>query len=183
MACILNSGAAIGCSDSLGGVLKVYVLGSTGSTDPSLGELVYDADGAVTGTTGDAGDWFEFDVKRGTSSLTETVNKSFENGTVFYGQEVVMALYKRDVEKRNILKLLAASNDLKMIVVDQNNTQFLVGIQNGAYLSAGSAETGLALGDKNGYSLTFLAEEPEPSAVIEGDLETVFASCGFPANA
>lgn len=50
----------------------------------------------------------------------------------------------------------------------------MVGQVNGMYLSAGVAGTGTALGDRNGFELTFSGQEPVPARVINGALGTVF---------
>ena len=57
---------------------------------------------------------------------------------------------------------------------------FLMGLDQGADVSAGEISTGAALGDFNGYSLTFLAQEEMPANFIdctnESGLKTVFAT-------
>jgi hypothetical protein len=42
-----------------------------------------------------------------------------------------------------------------------------MGQVNYSYLSGGDANTGLALGDRNGFNLIFTAQENEPSRVLE----------------
>jgi hypothetical protein len=41
-----------------------------------------------------------------------------------------------------------------------------MGQVNNSYLSGGDANTGLALGDRNGFNLIFTAQENEPSRVL-----------------
>ena len=50
----------------------------------------------------------------------------------------------------------------------------MLGQTNGMYLSGGSAATGTAYGDRNGYELIFTGQEHEPARVISGDLASVF---------
>jgi len=84
MSCSLTTGYALGCRDSVGGIKTIYVQSfiPTGSCNANLS-------GAVTGFTGYAsGGFFEYDLTKATSSLTETLNASIENGSVYYTPEV-----------------------------------------------------------------------------------------------
>lgn len=173
MSCYITTGVTLGCSDGLGGIKKIYVIG--GADDANLGTLSYDSAGSVTGSTSTA-TFYGFDLKRNTSSLTQTLNKSFENGSVFFQQDLLAVLYKYDAEKRDQLKVLSQNDSLYIIAIDQNDTQYLLGEVNGLYLSAGVAGTGVALGDRNGFELTFTGQEPTPARVIEGAIGTVFGS-------
>lgn len=164
MSCFITSGAALGCSDSIGGVKKIYVAGQSGYTSG----YTYNADSAITGAT-DSGDvtYYGFELKRNTSSLVQTTTKSYENGTVYWEQVLTAVLFKYDQEKRNQLKVLGQNDNLQILVVDQNDTVYVIGQVNYSYLSGGDANTGLALGDRNGFSLVFTAQEAEPARVLE----------------
>jgi hypothetical protein len=176
MACYITSGEELGCSDSIGGIKKVYIVGGGGEVTG----YTYNAAGAITGATSTTGTTlYGFELKRGVSSLTQTLNKSYENGTVFFTQELTISLYKYDTAKRDKLKVLSQNDTLQIIAIDQNDTQSLLGQTNFSFLSAGDATSGQALGDKNGFSMTFQAQEAEPARVITGALATVF---GAPAT-
>lgn len=171
MSCFITSGEQLGCSDSIGGIKKVYIVGNGGTVTG----YTYDADGAITGATSTSGTTlYGFALKRGVSSLTQTLQKSFENGTVFFEQVLNIVLYKYDQEKRNKLKVLSQNDTLQIIAIDQNDTQYLLGQVNYSYLSGGDVTSGTALGDRNGFSLSFTAQEFEPARVIDGELATVF---------
>lgn len=171
MSCYISSGLALGCSDSIGGIKKIYVVGNGGAVTG----YTYDADGAITGATSTSGTTlFGFELKRNTSSLSQNVTKSFENGTIYFEQVLTVVFYKYDQDKRNQLKILSQNDELQIIAIDQNDTQYLLGQVNGMYLSGGSAATGTALGDRNGFELTFTGQEQTPANVIEGALATVF---------
>ena len=64
-------------------------------------------------------------------------------------------------EDHKELKLLAAARP-HVIIVDKNDNVFMMGLKEGADLSAGTVSTGNALGDFNGYNLTFTAQETSP---------------------
>jgi hypothetical protein len=177
MSCYISSGIALGCSDALGSLKKIYVVG--GATGEVTG-YTYDADGAITGATSSTGTTiYGFELKRNTSSLTQNTTKSFEQGTVYWEQLLVAVFYKYDQDKRNQLLILGQNDNLQIIAVDQNDTQYMVGQVNGMYLSAGVAGTGTALGDRNGFELTFSGQEPVPARVIEGALASVFTGASI----
>jgi len=169
MSCFISSGISLGCADSLGSLKTVYILGDSGHTVSSISQT---ADEAISGITG-TGTFYKFAVKRNTSSLTQTANKSFENGTVYYQPDLVLSFYKYDQDKRNLVKLMAQDDNLKVVVVDQNDTAYYLGEVNGMYLSAGTAETGLAVGDKNGFSLTLTGQEPNLASTLTAPLGDV----------
>ena len=122
---------------------------------------------------------YGFELKRNTSSLAQNVQKSFENGTIFFEQVLTAILFKYDQEKRNQLKILSQNDQIQIIAIDQNDVQYLLGQVNGLYLSGGSAATGTAFGDRNGYELIFTGQEQEPARVIDGALGTVFAGASI----
>jgi hypothetical protein len=173
MSCDINSGFALGCRDNAGGIKTLYIL--SGSL-PESG--VTETAGEVTDLSGN-GVFYQFDLTRGTSDFTETINGSTENGTVFYESTINAVFLKMQSALRNQMKVLAQNPDLK-IVVETNNAGtdgdkfFYVGKVYGAQLNGGQGQTGTAIGDANGYTLTFTAQEPEPSIPVSGaDLSAV----------
>jgi hypothetical protein len=173
MSCYINQAVALGCSDGIGGIKKIYIVGGAAG---AVTGYTYEADGAITGATSTTGTTiYGFELKRNTSMLTQNVQKNFENGTIFFQQELHAILFKYSQDKRNILQELSQNDKIQVIAIDQNNVQYLLGQTNGMYLSGGSAATGTAYGDRNGYELIFTGQEPVPANVIVGDLATVFA--------
>jgi len=65
-----------------------------------------------------------------------------------------MVINKQNVAIRNEI-LLLAMNRLAIVTVDNNDTYRLYGWDQGLRLNEGSAATGTAWGDRNGYVLTF----------------------------
>jgi hypothetical protein len=178
MSCYISSGVQLGCSDGIGGIKSIWVLGATGSTEPSVASIAIDGDGAITGITG-AGTWFQFELKRNTSSLAQNTTKNFENGTIFWEQVLTAVLFKYDQDKRNQLKVLGQNDQIQIIAIDQNDVQYYLGQVNGMYLSGGSAATGTAYGDRNGFELIFTGQEPQPASVVDGVLTSIFTAGGF----
>ena len=176
MSCYISSGVALGCSDGVGGIKKIYIVGGVGEVTG----FTYDVDGGITGATTSSGTTlYGFELKRNTSSLIQTTTKSFENSSLFWEQVLTIALYKYDQDKRNQLKILGQNDHLQIIAIDQNDVKYMLGQTNGMYLSGGSAGTGTAYGDRNGFEMIFTGQEKEPARVIEGSLASVFVGAAI----
>jgi hypothetical protein len=179
MSCYISSGVDLGCSDGIGGIKSIWVLGASGATAPSVSSVsITGTTGPITGITG-SGVWYNFELKRNTSSLSQNTTKNFENGTIFWEQVLTAILFKYDQDKRNQLLVLGQNDNIKIVAVDQNDTQYYLGQVNGMYLSGGSAATGTAFGDRNGFELIFTGQESDPANVVSGTLSTIFAAGGF----
>lgn len=168
MACNLTSGWSIDCKDSQGGIVKIFIAnGPVVSFTETAGVITAISDAG--GTLGPA-DFFEFEVPKQTSSLTETVNASTENGTVFYQQDLILVFNKMEASKRNQILLMAQNEDLIVVAKDGNGKYWSVGISRGASLTAGSLTSGTAYGDRNGGELTLTGLEPAPMFEVTGTI-------------
>jgi hypothetical protein len=167
MACNLTSGILLGCRDNTGGLATLWITDYTNVT--SLTQNSGDTITAISGT----GTFYEFQLIRTSSQLTETVNASLENGTVFYQGEIVTYFNKLGQDKRNILKTLAQSQRLAIVAEDNNGQYFYLGQTYGCFISAGTSVTGKALGDANGYNMTFQYLEPNPMNQLSGSLASI----------
>lgn len=168
MACNLTSGWTIDCKDSQGGIVKVFIAnGPVVTFNETAGVITSISDAG--GTLGPA-DFFEFEVPKQTSSLTETVNASTENGTVFYQQDLILVFNKMEAAKRNQILLMAQNEDLIVVAKDGNNKYWSIGITRGASLTAGSLTSGTAYGDRNGGELTLTGLEPAPMFEVSGTI-------------
>jgi hypothetical protein len=131
------------------------------------------ASGVVTGITKASNKrFYKYELPKQTGALTETINGSVENGTVFYSSELQIVVNKLSTAVRNEIKLLA-QNTLLAVVKDNNGKYWMVGKSRGVDLTTGTLGTGTAFGDRSGYSLTFTGQEPEP--MIEVDSTTAAA--------
>lgn len=179
MSCYISQGVDLGCSDGIGGIKSIWVLGNSGATAPSVSSVsITGSTGPITGITG-AGVWYNFELKRNTSSLSQNTTKNFENGTIYWEQVLTAVLFKYDQDKRNLLLQLGQNDKIQIVAVDQNDVQYYLGQVNGMYLSGGSAATGTAFGDRNGYELIFTGQEAAPANVVSGTLSSIFAAGGF----
>jgi hypothetical protein len=171
MSCYISSGIQLGCSDGIGGIKKIYIVGGGGAVTG----YTYDATGEITGATSTTGTTlYGFELKRNTSSLSQNTTKNFENGTIYWEIVLTAVFFKYDQDKRNQLKILGQNDQIQIIGIDQNDVQYYLGQTNGMYLSGGSAATGTAYGDRNGFEMIFTGQEPTPANVIKGALASVF---------
>ena len=174
MSCYISSGLQLGCSDGIGGIKKIYIVGGA---DGDITAVQSSEDGSITGFTSTSGTTvYGFQLKRNTSSLAQNTTKNFENGTIYWEQVLTAVFFKYDQDKRNQLKILGQNDQIQIIAVDQNDTQYYLGQVNGMYLSGGSAATGTAYGDRNGFEMIFSGQEPQPANVISVPLATAFGA-------
>ena len=164
MPCALTTGYKLGCRDNVGGITEVRLIAFNSVT----GTIVVDGSGIVTGTFPASG-FYKYEVPKGAGQFTETVNASTENGTIFYQQELVFPINRMTQTVRNELRLLGL-NRLMAIVTDRNGKYWLLGRSNGLDVTAGTAQTGTAMGDRNGYEMTFTGMEELPCSEVSSSI-------------
>lgn len=162
--CGLTQSYSLDCKDSLGGIKSAWFIAYADVT------AVTEASGVVSAITKAVGKkFYKYQLVRNTSSVTENITSSVENGTVFYAQELSIILNKMQANTRNEI-LLLAQNNLMAVIEDANGKYWLLGKGNGLDLSGGNSGSGTGQGDRNGYTLTFSGGEkelaPEVSSTI-----------------
>lgn len=186
MSCDITAGRIEQCKDSVSGLKAMYLI--------NYDDLNSDSPTYVTYGTGDNSDeitdWlpvdqtagsplqiYKFELKSTANSFTTAINSSRDNGTTFFEQTLVAQLKRQDVVTHKNVKLLAYGRP-RLIIRSMTDQFFLMGLDQGADVSAGSISSGAALGDFNGYELTFTAMEELPANFIqassEADLLTLF---------
>jgi hypothetical protein len=174
MACDITHGRLEECKDVVGGLQAIYIL--------NYGE--YDAVQDVTyvGTTDEISiinlpattNIYKFELK-GTNSFETTITSSRENGTTFFEQVLAVTLKKQDVQTHKEIKLLTYGRP-NIIVRTNANQFFIAGLARGMDVTAGTIGNGTALGDMNGYSLTFTGQEAVPANFLDCVDETTLAA-------
>jgi hypothetical protein len=159
MPCNLSAGRNEPCKESVGGLTGVYFLNFTTAS------FTTNANGEITAFPANSTVYY-YDLK-GNSSYTETVNSSRDNGTTFFSQELVLNLKKLTNEMTTQLKLMAYGRP-QIVVNTMSGDSLLVGRTQGADVTAGTIQTGAALGDLYGYSVTFTGLEQLPATFISG---------------
>lgn len=170
MACALTSGYTLDCRDSMGGIVELYFIAKGDVSS------VTEASGVVTAITkASAKRFYKYEQQRDTASMTETFTSNVQNGTAYFDQELVIVVNKLNVAMRNELSLLV-KNKLMAVVKDANGSYWLLGRTRGLDGTAGTATTGVASGDRNGYTFTFKGMEPALAYNVDsttaGTLET-----------
>lgn len=155
MACALTSDYSFGCDVGIGGTKEVYLieLENISSYTESSGTLT-----AITKVSGKI--FRKYQLVLETAAFDEDIIGNRQNGTLFYGQKGTIIINKQNVAVRNEI-LLLAKNRLVMVIKDNNLTYRLLGREYGLMLQTGTASTGTAWGDRNGYTLNFTGNELE----------------------
>src|SRR5665213_351443 len=159
--CALTQDYTFGCDVGAGGTKELWLIESS-----NISALV-ESSGTITTVTKLAGKIFRhYQLVLETSNFDETITGSRANGTLFYAQAGSIIINKQQVAVRNEI-LLLATNNLIVITHDQNDTYRLYGRTNGLRLEAGSIASGVALGDRNGYTLNFTTKEPQLAPFVD----------------
>ena len=180
--CDITAGRIEQCKDSVSGLKAIYVINydkvNSDTVDYSL--VAGFEDQILTWTPIDtvtALNLYKFELKSTTNSFTTAIESSRDNGTTFFTQTLVAALKRQDAVTTKNVKLLAYGRP-RIVIRTMTDQFFLMGLDQGADVSAGEISSGAALGDFNGYSLTFTAQEEMPANFIdcttEAELATVF---------
>lgn len=173
-ACNLSAGRNEVCKESVGGLQGVYFINYNSASATFTTNVSGELTAVPSGST-----LYYYSLK-GTSAYTETVNSSRENGTTFFSQELVLNLKKLTNEMTTQLKYMAYSRP-QIVVNTMSGDSLLVGKTQGADVTAGTIQTGAALGDLYGYSVTFTGQEPLPAVFLSGST-TSNALAGLTAN-
>jgi len=184
MACDISNGRIEECKSSVSGIKACYIINFDKLNSDTV---VYSTE---LGKEDEIETWvpiddsaplnlYKFELKSNSNSFIQAIESSRDNGTTFFTQTLVINLKKQDVVTTKNVKLLAYGRP-RIVVRSMTDQFFLVGLDQGADVSAGEISTGAALGDFNGYSLTFTAQEELPANFVdvtnETSLKTAFAT-------
>ena len=163
MACDISAGRLEPCKDSVGGLKAVYFVNYDADiyTDATI------TSGEIT-EFGSAITLYKFDLKGANNSFDETNENSRDNGTSFWTQTGTLVLKKQDLATQSELKLLAYGRPL-VVVEDYNGNFRMAGFENGCEVTVNTA-SGAAMGDLNGYNITFTGTEKEPASFIDATI-------------
>lgn len=175
MACSLTAGRGIDCRDSIGGIKAVFF--TNDYCDNILASAEVTANSYII-TDGDFADWsiaagtpakvtvLKYALVTDLSSMTVAVSADKATGSVMYNQTLSIVLQKTTAADLFQIGLLG-KNRPQIFVQDSNDNVFLMGIENGCYLTGGDTiSTGAARTDLNGITLEFTAMEQDPLYVL-----------------
>lgn len=164
MSCDITHGRLESCKDVVGGLQSIYIL-NYGDYDPITGvtysAIIGQEDLITAITLTPATSIYKYELK-GTNSFETTITSSRENGTTFFEQVLAIQLKKQDAQTHKQVKLLSYGRP-NIIVRTNANQFFIAGLARGMDVTAGTIGNGTALGDMNGYGLTFSGQEAVPA--------------------
>ena len=184
MSCEISNGRIEQCKDSVSGLKAIYIINYDKLNSDSATYLTASGSEDVIEAWTPIDDsasmnLFKYELKSTANSFTTAINSSRDNGTTFFTQTLVANLKRQDAATTKNVKLLAYGRP-RIVVRTMTDQFFLMGLDQGADVSAGEISTGAALGDFNGYSLTFTAEEELPANFLdcntEAGLKLLFAT-------
>ena len=167
MSCtLITSGILKNCDNNVGGITNIYITDFDNVLSVTSSTGLISAIGMASGTQ-----FYEYEFIKNTSTFSEKGTIAIENGTAFFEQTVTLKLAKRQKTTRNNIALLL-HKELAIIVLDSNGTYWLVGEVRGANVSDVPSESGTNAGDFNGYTITFIGQEPNAAQEITGSVVT-----------
>lgn len=161
MSCSLYTlkGLASQCKDSMGGIKKVWL---------GVAPIKVTVDATTHTATIETDELKVYNFRKNTGSMTTTLNTSESSGNSFT-TEITLQFMKQETAKRlEVLGLLM--QETVGVVLDGNGKYWIIGNDFPIEASAGTAETGTASTDLNGYNVTLSAESKElPYEITDAD--------------
>jgi hypothetical protein len=177
-ACFITTGYTLDCrTASTGGLRSMWILGGSGNTISGY-TITNNEVSAIGGT----GTWFQFELPKQSSSLSETLGINTTSQSVTFQPEIVVNLPKLQNSLRNTFVDLVSQNSIYALVEDNNNRYWLVGLDNGLLVTAGSLNSGQAYTDLNGATaITMTGGEPTSirEVLVTTTIAAVFTAGGF----
>jgi len=169
MACDISLGRIEPCKDSVGGLNAIYFVNYG-----DLGAITYDVTNTdvIDGVAGTPSA-YKYELK-GTSTFTQNIQSSRDNGTTAFEQVLEVTLKKLSIADHKEIKLLSYGRP-HVLIEDNNGNVFVAGLEHGMDVTGGTVVTGAAMGDLSGYTLTLTGMEKVPSNFL-GD---TIAAAGF----
>lgn len=168
MACLLSKGRKLPCKEFVGGLYKVLFANyGTIQTYLDANNKIVDLSGITSlGVIESAYTLYEYELK-GTSKLTQEITSNREAGTTFVTQTLVLDMAGGDYATNNEIKLLAYGRP-HIFVQDNYGSTWYVGYLRGMDVTTGIHDTGAAIGDKYGYTITLVGQENEYALQVDG---------------
>lgn len=167
MTCIcdnISGGITKTCDNNIGGIKKMYITERCNITFPLTLTSPGDVISGITMAVGTS--FHEYEFNKNTCFFTENENNNAENGTTVITQTITLNLNRREKTKRDNIALLGKFKDLCIIITDSNDLNWFFGEENGVNLTTNEGGSGTTKTDKNGYTLTFVGEEPEMANTV-----------------
>lgn len=175
MSCDFTGGRLEACKEAVGGLRNLYIANFNSSM---FDGLTLDTDEQITALT-TAVTVYKFELRGENNTFEETNENSRDNGTSFWTQTGNIVLKVQDLKTQAQLKLMSYGRP-HIIIEDYNGKFRLAGAQNGVEVSVNTS-TGGAMGDLNGYNISFEGKETRPALFVDSTL--MGDTAGFEINA
>lgn len=155
MACLITiAGITLDCESSLGGIKQVWIT----QYDNVKSVTVDDETNQISAITlEEDAKWYNYQFRKGTGSLTSTLNVDENAGTNYVSNELALVFTKMETKKRIEIAALSIGQ-LVVVVEDSNGKYWFLGKDDYVSASAGTGVTGTAKGDQNAYTLTLATD-------------------------
>jgi len=177
-ACYISTGYTLDCrTNSSGGIKTMWLLGNSGST--ITGYTVTNSEVSAIGGTGK---WYQFQLPKQSGMLSETLGVNTTSQSVTFQPEIVVNLPKLQTSLRDAFVDMVSQNSIYALIEDNNNRYWLVFLDNGGLVTAGSLNTGMAYTDLNGATaITISGGEPTSirEVTVTTTIQAVFIAGGF----
>ena len=174
MSCDIANGRLEACKDAISGLLNIYFI-NYGDLNTLSSSVVFDGDDQITTWyTATQINLYKYELK-GANGFEQTIQTSRDNGTTFFEQVLTVQLKKQDIATHKNVKLLAYGRP-RIVVETRDHQFFLAGLEQGCDVTAGTVSSGTAMGDFNGYNLTFTAMERIPANFLDCTNESELAA-------
>jgi hypothetical protein len=180
MSCDIANGRLEACKDAISGLLNIYFINYG---DLEIADVNYDStntDVIETWVPASQLSLYKYELK-GANGFEQTIQTSRDNGTTFFEQVLTVQLKKQDIATHKNVKLLAYGRP-RIVVETRDHQYFLAGLEQGCDVTAGTVSSGTAMGDFNGYNLTFTAMERIPANFLECTTEVGLQAVFFDGN-
>jgi len=164
MSCPLATGFSRDCSDSIGGIEEILISERDNVTAFTL------ANHEITAITqAGATNFFKYNLKKESGSLTSTSTIDPVGGTSFYDNVAAFTINKLSAVKSNELKLAILAR-VFVIVKDNNGVYWSLGADAFAEGSSLVAQTGQAFGDANQYQIEITDKSKFPCYAVQSSV-------------
>lgn len=149
---ITLKGIDFGCKDNIGGIKNIW-LADWNEAAPYVASKRYKAT-ISTGTESDPDYVFHlYRIRVGNGSMSSTLNADESAGVTYVTTDLMMKFTKLTEDGRNEVAEILKGN--VAAIVELNTGEFYgLGAEHPLTLTAGSANTGEAMGDFSGYEIT-----------------------------
>lgn len=142
------AGLPVDCDASQGGLQRVLVANFSDVKEVTA------TSGKITAVSMQSSKKFVvYELAPDVSSMTTTMNKNVQNGSLFFTTDVALTFLKMDTIKRTEVEAMSAAH-MAVIVEDKNGKYWYLGKDEAVMASAGEDGTGTARGDANKYGIT-----------------------------